>query len=154
MKWSTLLLVFLIFIQGCSGIYPYSIHQTKDFTISILGAVVNPGVYSIAPFSTIQEVIETIELLDNHDLSSLNLLTILHHKDVLTIPFKKEVACISINYAQLEELMQLSGIGEKIAQAIIDYRNSSGLFQHIEHIQWVKGIGEATYRKNIDRLCL
>ncbi len=52
---------------------------------------------------------------------------------------------ININTADLELLITLNGIGEKKAQAIIDYREKNGLFSNIEEIMQVKGIGEKIF---------
>lgn len=60
---------------------------------------------------------------------------------------------VSLNKASLNELMTLDGIGEKKAQAIIDYRNKNG-FKSIEEIMEVDGIGITTYEKIKDRLTL
>lgn len=61
---------------------------------------------------------------------------------------------IRLNSASVSELMQLHGIGEKKAQAIIEYRHQNGGFQKIEDIQQVKGIGPALFEKNKARLSL
>lgn len=49
---------------------------------------------------------------------------------------------ININTAGLYDLQRLPGIGEKRAQAIIEYRESNGPFQTIEELDHVDGIGE------------
>ena len=59
---------------------------------------------------------------------------------------------ININTASLDELMGLDGIGEKKAQAIIDYRYENGRFNSIEELTNVSGIGEKTFEKNKDRI--
>ena len=49
---------------------------------------------------------------------------------------------IDLNTASVADLTRLPGIGEKRAQAIVDYRESSGPFQSGEELTEVKGIGE------------
>ncbi len=61
---------------------------------------------------------------------------------------------ISINYGTLEQLMSLPGIGAAKANKIIDYRNKNGLFRKIEDIMEVSGIGEAIFAKIKDYITL
>lgn len=48
---------------------------------------------------------------------------------------------VNINTADLETLSALPGIGEVLAQRIIDYRQENGSFQALEELTNVKGIG-------------
>lgn len=61
---------------------------------------------------------------------------------------------ISLNNASVTELTKLTGIGEKKAQAIIEYRNQNGGFKTIEEITKVSGIGASTFEKIKDQLTL
>ena len=69
-----------------------------------------------------------------------------------TSPKNDADGTVNINTATLEELMELDGIGEVKAQAIIDYREEYGYFSSPEEIINVKGIGEKTYEKNKDKI--
>ena len=60
-----------------------------------------------------------------------------------TRPKEPEVTFpVNINTATARELDALPGIGEVIAQRIIDYRNAHGPFGSVDELINVKGIGE------------
>ncbi|MEO2257679.1 helix-hairpin-helix domain-containing protein [Paenibacillus amylolyticus] len=48
---------------------------------------------------------------------------------------------IDVNAASVSKLTELPGIGEKKAQAIVDYRNAHGPFAKVSDLTKVKGIG-------------
>lgn len=59
---------------------------------------------------------------------------------------------IDLNTAGFEELVQLPGIGEKLAAAIIAYRDDIGGFANREQLLNIKGIGEGIYNDIFDLL--
>ncbi|ATZ66470.1 MULTISPECIES: ComEA family DNA-binding protein [Acinetobacter] len=61
---------------------------------------------------------------------------------------------ISLNQANLQQLQSLSGVGEKKAQAIIEYRQKHGAFKALDELMNVKGIGPKLLEKNRSRLIL
>lgn len=54
---------------------------------------------------------------------------------------------IDINFADVDTLARLPGIGKTKAQAIVDYREANGNFASTEDLKQVKGIGEKLYSK-------
>lgn len=61
---------------------------------------------------------------------------------------------VNLNTASLEELDTLPGIGPATAGLIISYRESYGGFAAIEEIKNVKRIGDKTFEKLKDRICV
>ena len=60
---------------------------------------------------------------------------------------------LNINTADAQALSEgIDGVGEKRAQAIVDYRNEHGPFTTVDGLSQVKGIGSATIDKNRDNL--
>lgn len=54
-----------------------------------------------------------------------------------------ESPVVNVNTATVEELCQLPGVGEVIAARIVELRKSDD-FTALEHLLYVKGIGEKT----------
>lgn len=61
---------------------------------------------------------------------------------------------ININLASVDELQALSGVGEATAKAIVEERASNGEFTCIEDLMRVSGIGEKKFAKLRDQICV
>ncbi len=147
------LYIMFLFLLGIAVSFNQGSHielenLKKDYiTVEIKGEVEKPGVYLLDKGTTINDVIYYSDLTDKSDISNLNLTTVLKDHDVVVIDEVKEKRKISINTASLEELVTLNGIGETIANRIIEYRNNNGPFQRIEDLMNVKGIGKKKLEK-------
>ena len=56
-------------------------------------------------------------------------------------------APVNLNTATQAQIEALPGIGPKVAQRIIEYRQKNGQFKKIEDVMNVKGIGEKSFLK-------
>lgn len=138
--------------------------------IYVTGQVKNPGVYEVSADARVYSVIELAGgFTSKASRESMNLAEKLsdgqHIHVISKSQYKKMVqdagsdtigqstkdknadTLVDINKATEEELMQLPGIGESKAQAIISYRQDCGSFQTIEDIMLVPGIKEGAYEK-------
>ncbi len=74
-------------------------------------------------------------------------LTVKIQKVRIFISSSKDVFRIDLNTADKQMLMEVPGIGEKIAERIIEHRRDRGGFKNKEGLRNVKGITEFRYRK-------
>jgi competence protein ComEA len=56
-------------------------------------------------------------------------------------------AVVNLNTATAAQLEALPGIGPKVAQRIVEYRQKNGAFKKVEELMNVKGIGEKSFLK-------
>lgn len=80
------------------------------------------------------EIMLNVEITAMADIYETNISDITAHTDSIAEK-------ININTASKEELIMLDGIGDVLAERIIEYREENGSFSSIEEIQNVKGIG-------------
>lgn len=59
---------------------------------------------------------------------------------------------VNINTATQAQLQKLPGIGEVLAEAIIEYREANGPFESIEELTEVNGIGEGRFEAVADQI--
>lgn len=132
--------------------------------VHVCGAVNNAGVYELESGSRIVDALEMAGgVTEEGAVTVLNLAELLYDGEQVYVPTWTEVsegysvsavqtegegtALVNINTAGKEELMTLKGIGESLADAIIEYRQSSGGFSSIEDLMQVSGIGETSFEK-------
>ena len=152
-KWIACLMLII-----CSILYDYR-HpiQKEQKTISrayviLEGEFLKTGKYEFDRELTVKELVDIVGVSKQASLSSLNMEYIVKDESSLYLP-KKKKDMISLNHASKTELMTLKGVGEKTALKIIEYRRVQP-FECLEDIQNISGIGEKTYKKFRDVLCL
>lgn len=59
---------------------------------------------------------------------------------------------VNINAADVKTLMTLAGVGRKVAEKIVEYRDSRGPFKNAEQIRKVEGVGTGVWEKNRARI--
>ena len=102
------------------------------------GAVANPGIYPLKEGDTLQTLLSDAAVEPDGDLNHIELYIPREGED--QTPQK-----IDINRAEPWLLEALPGIGEVLAQRIVDYRSENGPFRRIEDLLQVSGVGEATF---------
>ncbi|MBC7263093.1 MAG: helix-hairpin-helix domain-containing protein [Chloroflexi bacterium] len=142
----------------------------QPLRVYVSGAVAKPDVYGLPGGSTVKDAITAAGgPTENADLDRINLALGVQHQQHVYVPVKGEVGlsalvpsnpspagepCVDINRATAAELETLPGIGPALAERIIVYRQTHGPFTRIEDIQEVSGIGEKTFEKIKDLICV
>lgn len=145
-------------LMMCMGIPkgddPFIVERTQTKRVEIKGEVVNPGIYELAWDASVNDALLTAGgVNETGELSGINLSRSALHQEVIVVPPKQKTACISINTATKEELDRLPGVGEKMAERIIAQRETAP-FRELQDLKRVKGIGDKTYEKLKDQICL
>ena len=143
---------------------------SAEIVVDISGAVKKPGVYCVSPDTRLYQVIEMAGgLTDEADTDSVNRASYVEDGQKIIIPVKGSETpddaappadpaaaadtegLVNINTASAEELKTLNGIGDVMAERIIEYRTSHA-FKNKEDIMQVNGIGQKMYDKIKDRI--
>ena len=143
--------------------------QETVIFVDIKGAVKNPGVYHMKVGDRVKDALEAAGgLTAEADSQKVNLAKRLEDQMVIVVPkvgeeaeeipageTRKEAAKdgkVNINTATVEELKTLKGVGEKKAEAIIEYRKKNGSFQTKEDLMKVRGIGKKLFESFQERI--
>lgn len=140
--------------------------------VDVKGEVHHPGVYQMKAENRVKDLIEAAGgFTPLADDQKLNLAQLLEDQMVIVVPKKGEEVNsepaqappsqkkgvgkegkVNINTATVEELKTLKGIGEKKAEAIIEYRKKNGSFKNKEELMKVRGIGKKLYESFQERV--
>jgi competence protein ComEA len=136
-----------------------SASPTTVILVDVAGWVRRPGVYEFAEGARVIDAIDAAGgARPGAVLSSLNLAAPLVDGTQVLVPKESQSApttetgtgtsgapgLVNVNSATNAELETLPGIGEVIAQAIVDHRTENGPFSSVEQLVDVSGIGDAT----------
>lgn len=146
--------------------------KPKICMVHIAGAVHHPGVYQLEEG---KRIIDAVKMAggerEEANLDAVNLAAILYDGQKIIIPMISEnkedmltsvsetyevsqqnmsssgssLALLNLNAATLPQLEALPGIGPVLAKRILDYRRMNGLFQYVEEVMNVTGIGEKKF---------
>ena len=143
--------------------------QETVIFVDIKGAVKNPGVYQMKVGDRVKDALDAAGgLTEEADSQKVNLAKRLEDQMVIVVPKVGEEAeeipagetrneatkegKVNINTATVEELKTLKGVGEKKAEAIIEYRKKNGSFQTKEDLMKVRGIGKKLFESFQERI--
>ncbi len=119
--------------------------------VHIAGDVKRPGVYRLPIGARVYEAIDRAGgSLPDADMDSLNLAKVLKDGEKVFIPkrslnnthLKRVENYIDINNMDKEALTKLPGIGERLAERIVRYRETHGPFKNVDELKNVPGIGD------------
>lgn len=147
---------------------PDGAKEEKTCLVYVCGAVVAPGVYELDDGSRIYEAVELAGgFMEEAAEDALNLAESVTDGQMIRIPTEEEQEAVGrqgaeadsaadgkldLNRADVAALMELPGIGQSKAEAIVGYREEHGPFSQAEDLMKVEGIKEGVFNKIKDRI--
>lgn len=109
---------------------------SNDYTVEQTTA----QVYSPEFDTTVQENSATSQYYENNDYEVVS--STADNDDGISVSFP-----LNLNTCTKEELMEIDGIGEVRADAIIAYREKLGGYSSVKQLKDISGIGDKTFEK-------
>ncbi|GAA4046196.1 ComEA family DNA-binding protein [Nonomuraea soli] len=134
--------------------------------VHVAGKVRRPGVYTLAAGSRVADAVEAAGGVrqgagSGTVLGSVNLARRVVDGEQITVGLAATAAAgaqgdplVNLNTASPEQLEQLPGVGEVLAQRIAAFRDSHGGFQSVEQLRQVSGIGPRKFEEIRDKVQL
>lgn len=144
----------------------------REIVVSVVGRVERPGLIRLPPGSRVADALDAAVPHGDANTLALNLARLLSDGEQIHVPGPGEDVAqalgaagapapgggaggagkVSLNSANAQELMELDGVGEVTARAIVDYREAHGGFSEVDQLQEVRGIGPAKFAALKDRV--
>ncbi len=147
--------------------------DNQTLIVDIGGEVKNPMIAQLPTGSRIDDAITAAGgTTEKADLSNINRAQVLEDGQKIYIPSTDDSNSqasingsssstasssnqkVNINTATDEQLRTLSGVGPATAEKIINFRTKEGAFKSIEDLKNVDGIGDKTFEKLKDKICV
>lgn len=149
--------------------------------VHVGGCVAVPGLYRMAPGARLDDAVRAAGGMTGDAASdAVNLAALLEDGQQVIVPSKQQVAegqwgqggassagsapredgsaasggPLNVNQATAEQLVQLNGIGEALAQRIVADREKNGPFSSVDDLTRVSGIGEKKLEGFRDDVCV
>lgn len=156
-------------------------NSRKSIFVEVKGEVLNPNVYKMEEGSIVYDLILMAGgITDKGSLDNINQAREIQNGECIVVRSIDEVeiidkdsfaddklsvetfykenmknsnqSLININTASKEELKTLNGIGDVLADSIVEYREENGRFESIDDIKNVSRIGSKTFEKFRDKI--
>ncbi|WP_297083825.1 ComEA family DNA-binding protein [uncultured Demequina sp.] len=116
--------------------------------VHVSGAVASPGLVELGTGARVADAVDAAGgLLDGADLGGVNLARVAADGEQIHVPEEGELSAaagpINLNAADPQQLQQLPGVGEVMAERIVADRDAHGPFASVDDVQRVSGVGPA-----------
>ena len=159
----------LLILVGMGSLFSKKEESVEETTVVEM-TVKNPGVYQMKVGDRVKDALDAAGgLTAEADSQKVNLAQRVEDQMVIVVPKVGEEGAaaipagatskeatkegkVNINTATVEELKTLKGVGEKKAEAIIEYRKKNGSFKTKEDLMKVRGIGKKLFDSFQERI--
>ncbi|MHB2017067.1 MAG: helix-hairpin-helix domain-containing protein [Candidatus Xenobia bacterium] len=131
-----------------------SVLPPQPVTVSLRGAVAKPGIYRLPPQTRLYELLQQAGgALPGADTSALNLARRVHDEEMIVVPVQGAAppapvadSRVDVNTATADDLAQVPGLSDALAQRIVEYRTRYGALRTLDELRQIPGL-KRRYRK-------